>query len=157
MKTVALYIWSIGFDNDVNKKKSWASPLKLLTLCSLCWKQCWFDFGGIIKHSVFTWLFLYIQLKIEGIRGRSFRGDIAIDDLSVADGSCSGPTQPPTAPPPTGMAHNCTILGHFPGWLLETGSMRILAFLRFLQSRQYRSFEGIFLFSSTALILLLLN
>ena len=44
---------------------------------------------------------LSLQLKIEGIRGSSYRGDIAIDDISVADGYCGG-VVPPT-PGPTGL------------------------------------------------------
>ncbi|KAJ7394106.1 Chymotrypsin-like elastase member 3B [Desmophyllum pertusum] len=42
------------------------------------------------------------DLKIEGVRGTSFTGDIAIDDLSVTNGPCGGvppTTLPPTVPP----------------------------------------------------------
>ena len=48
--------------------------------------------------------YLSLQLKIEGISGKSYTGDIALDDLSVADGSCAVviPTTVPTALPPTG-------------------------------------------------------
>ena len=31
------------------------------------------------------------QIIFEGIRGRSYRGDIAIDDVSVAGGQCGAP------------------------------------------------------------------
>ena len=37
-------------------------------------------------------------MTFEGVRGRSYTGDIAIDDVSVRSGSCSG--IPPTPPPP---------------------------------------------------------
>ena len=39
-----------------------------------------------------------IQVTFEGIRGSSSKGDIAIDDVTVSPGSCSG--NPPTPPPP---------------------------------------------------------
>ena len=30
-----------------------------------------------------------VQLVFEGVRGSSFRGDIAIDDIQLKDGSCA--------------------------------------------------------------------
>ena len=47
--------------------------------------------ASILHHRAknFTYLyFMFLQLKIEGISGSSFRGDIAIDDISVAYGFC---------------------------------------------------------------------
>ncbi|KAL9985328.1 hypothetical protein ACROYT_G007718 [Oculina patagonica] len=54
------------------------------------------------------------DLKIEGISGTSYTGDIALDDLSVTDGSCGGvvPTTLPTAPPTTASAGSGTILNN---------------------------------------------
>lgn len=37
-------------------------------------------------------------MTFEGVRGSSWRGDIAVDDVSITPGSCSG--NPPTPPPP---------------------------------------------------------
>ena len=51
--------------------------------------------GEVITPSTF---FLKVQVTFEGVRGNSYRGDIAIDDVSVRPGSCSG--TPPTPPPP---------------------------------------------------------
>jgi hypothetical protein len=30
------------------------------------------------------------QILFEGVRGTSYKGDIAVDDISVVDGSCQG-------------------------------------------------------------------
>lgn len=47
----------------------------------------------------------FTQLKFEGITGTSYQGDIiAIDDISVTDGSCSAvppSTLPPSSPTPS--------------------------------------------------------
>ena len=43
---------------------------------------------------------IYLQLKIEGIRGQSYTGDIAVDSISVSSGPCSGVL--PTTSFPTG-------------------------------------------------------
>ena len=32
----------------------------------------------------------YFQIVFEGIRGKSYHGDIAIDDVSITNGACSG-------------------------------------------------------------------
>ena len=32
----------------------------------------------------------YLQVTFEGIKGPSFQSDIAIDDVSIVDGSCPG-------------------------------------------------------------------
>ncbi|KAJ7393856.1 hypothetical protein OS493_003523 [Desmophyllum pertusum] len=45
-----------------------------------------------------------VQLIFEGVRGTSWKGDIAIDDVSIIPGSCSGKPltpAPPTAQPPS--------------------------------------------------------
>ncbi|CAH3103831.1 unnamed protein product, partial [Pocillopora meandrina] len=39
------------------------------------------------------------DLKIEGVSGDSYQADIAIDDISVQDGSCGGIPPPPSLPP----------------------------------------------------------
>lgn len=47
-----------------------------------------------------------VQLIFEGVRGTSWKGDIAIDDVSIIPGSCSGnplTPAPPTAQPPSGI------------------------------------------------------
>ena len=46
------------------------------------------------------------RLTFEGVRGSSWSGDIAIDDVSIRPGSCSGipPSPvPPTPAPPSGL------------------------------------------------------
>ena len=45
-------------------------------------------------------VYIYLQLKIEGIRGQSYTGDIAVDSISVSSGPCSGVL--PTTSFPTG-------------------------------------------------------
>ena len=48
---------------------------------------------------------ILLQVTFEGIRGSSYTGDAAIDDVSIANGSCGGPPPPPTqspTPPPPG-------------------------------------------------------
>ncbi|KAK3752189.1 hypothetical protein QZH41_007021, partial [Actinostola sp. cb2023] len=40
------------------------------------------------------------KISFEGIRGSSWQGDIAIDDVSIADGCKSTPPPPPTPSPP---------------------------------------------------------
>lgn len=51
------------------------------------------------------------QIIFEGVRGKSFEGDIAIDDFSLTSGSCAGVTTPPPTPsqPPPG---SCGIRPH---------------------------------------------
>ena len=61
--------------------------------------------------------FYSLQLKIEGIRGASYRGDIAIDDISVADGSCGGTVPPTPTPGPTGCL--CHAIYIYPAILFE--------------------------------------
>ena len=43
---------------------------------------------------------IYLQLKIEGIRGQSYTGDIAVDSTLVSSGPCTGVL--PTTSLPTG-------------------------------------------------------
>jgi hypothetical protein len=40
---------------------------------------------------ILTFRFLCTQIAFEGIRGRSYLGDIAIDDVSIKDGACPAP------------------------------------------------------------------
>ena len=40
-----------------------------------------------------------IQLKIEGVSGDSYQADIAIDDITIQDGSCGGIPPSPSLPP----------------------------------------------------------
>ena len=40
-----------------------------------------------------------IQLKIEGVSGDSYQADIAIDDITIQDGSCGGVPPSPSLPP----------------------------------------------------------
>ena len=55
-------------------------------------------------------------MTFEGVRGRSWSGDIAIDDVTIAKGGCFAP---PTPPPPPGTFHfkitesQCVILTDF--------------------------------------------
>ena len=46
-------------------------------------------------------------MTFEGVRGRSWSGDIAIDDVTIAKGGCFAPPTPapPTPPPPPGTFH----------------------------------------------------
>lgn len=56
----------------------------------------------------------------EGVRGVSYAGDIAIDDVSLADGLCTSPTPSPSAPTVTPFcdfeANNC-------GYTQDTGDV----------------------------------
>ena len=40
-------------------------------------------------HCVTGTSYFCVQLVFEGVRGSSFRGDIAIDDIQLKDGSCA--------------------------------------------------------------------
>eukprot|EP00112_Aurelia_sp_Birch-Aquarium-sp1_P024327 Seg765.1 transcript_id=Seg765.1/GoldUCD/mRNA.D3Y31 product="Meprin A subunit beta" protein_id=Seg765.1/GoldUCD/D3Y31 len=44
------------------------------------------------------------KVIFEAIRGASYQGDIAIDDVSFVEGACSDDKMPPTAPPPPPVA-----------------------------------------------------
>lgn len=46
---------------------------------------------NILIILMFSWLCLTFQLKFEGTVGNGIRGDIAIDDVSVRQGNCTGP------------------------------------------------------------------
>lgn len=56
-----------------------------------------------------------LQIVVEAVRGDSYTGDIAIDDISF-DMGCKrfvgqlpyAPTPPPTNVPPTTLPHHCT-------------------------------------------------
>ena len=47
-------------------------------------------------------MFLLFQIVFEGVRGKGFDADIAIDDFSLEKGSCNGggATPPPATQPP---------------------------------------------------------
>ncbi|CAH3142232.1 unnamed protein product [Porites lobata] len=61
------------------------------------------------------------QIIFEGVRGKSFEGDIAIDDFSLTSGSCAGVTPPPpsTPAPPTPSATICSFDASMCGFLQD--------------------------------------
>ncbi|KAM7427033.1 hypothetical protein ABFA07_021757 [Porites harrisoni] len=61
------------------------------------------------------------QIIFEGVRGKSFEGDIAIDDFSLTSGSCAGVTPPPpsTPAPPTPSANICSFDASMCGFLQD--------------------------------------
>ena len=42
------------------------------------------------RHFIF-FHFIFLQVVIEGIRGKDYKGDIAIDDIDIKDGLCPPP------------------------------------------------------------------
>ena len=63
---------------------------------------CQYNFLEKSIYSLCCDLFCYssYQIKIEAERGNGFQGDIAIDDITIKDGACSGikPTLKPKEP-----------------------------------------------------------
>jgi hypothetical protein len=53
-----------------------------------------------------------LKVKFEGIRGRGWRGDIAIDAINFTPGSCS--SQTPKPPPPTTQAGTLVVYHRLP-------------------------------------------
>lgn len=41
------------------------------------------------KAEIIAYRSVYLQIKFVGVRGTSFRGDAAIDDIFFTDGNCS--------------------------------------------------------------------
>ena len=56
----------------------------------LCTKFCEQNFGGqsFCDQSFFTQILSLSQVVFEGVRGKSYKGDIALDDVSIQDGRC---------------------------------------------------------------------
>ena len=45
--------------------------------------------GERVRYSIMM-AYDYFQIVFEGIRGNGYRGDIALDDIAIADGPCTG-------------------------------------------------------------------
>ena len=44
-----------------------------------------------LKQEAYLFFFRYLQVVFEGVKGTSYTGDIAIDDVKILSGSCPAP------------------------------------------------------------------
>lgn len=59
------------------------------------------------------------SLVFEGVRGRSYRGDIAIDDIKLKDGSCSAPSGNKICVWPIVLTVHCGAFVKYNRWLIH--------------------------------------